>query len=105
MNTEEGKIMKIVKTGMAGTLESSDVMITVRKNPGKGNEIHLQSIVEKQFGNQIRKVVKGFLEKFSVEDGLVQINDRGALDCTIEARLAAAVYRASGKTDYDWENI
>ena len=97
--------MKIVKTGMAGTLESSDVMITVRNNSGNGIEIHLQSIVEKQFGKQIRKVVKNFLKKFSIEDGLIQINDRGALDCTIEARLAAAVYRASGKNDYDWENI
>ena len=97
--------MKIVKTGMAGTLESSDVMITVRSNSGKGIEIHLQSIVEKQFGKQIKKVVSDFLKKFSIEDGLIQINDRGALDCTIEARLAAAVYRASGKTDYDWENI
>ncbi len=97
--------MKIVKTGMAGTLESSDVMITVRDNNGKGIEIHLQSIVEKQFGNQIRKVVQNFLERFSVEEGLIQINDRGALDCTIEARLAAAVYRAAGKSDYDWENL
>ena len=97
--------MKIVKTGMAGTLESSDVMITVRSNSGNGIEIHLQSIVEKQFGKQIKKVVSDFLKKFSIEDGLIQINDRGALDCTIEARLAAAVYRASGKTDYDWENI
>ena len=97
--------MKIVKTGMAGTLESSDVMVTVRNNSGKGLEIHLQSIVEKQFGKQIRKVAESFLKKFSIEDGLIQINDRGALDCTIEARLAAAVYRASGKTDYDWEKL
>ncbi len=80
-------------------------MITVRNNSGKGIEIHLQSIVEKQFGKQIRKVVNEFLKKFSIEDGLVQINDRGALDCTIEARLAAALYRASGTSDYDWEKI
>ncbi len=97
--------MEIVKTGIAGTLESSDVMITVRNNPEKGIKIQLQSIVEKQFGSQIKKVVKDFLEKLSIKDGIIIINDKGALDCTIEARLAAALYRSSGKSDYDWENI
>ncbi len=97
--------MKIVKTGIAGTLESSDVMITVRSNSGKGIEIHLQSIVEKQFGKQIRLVVDSFLKTLSVDDAVVQINDRGALDCTIEARLAAALYRGADRTDYDWEKI
>jgi len=36
---------------------------------------------------------------------VVQLNDKGALDCTIEARLAAAVYRACGITAYSWEKI
>ena len=97
--------MEIIKTGIAGTLESSDVMITVRSNSGNGIEIHLQSIVEKQFGKQIRRVVNAFLKKFSIKDGVIQINDRGALDCTIEARLAAALYRGAEQTEYDWEKI
>lgn len=97
--------MKITKTGMAGTLESSDVLVTVRDNPGKGIEIHLQSIVERQFGGQIRKVVREKLEALGVDEALVQLNDKGALDCTIEARLAAAVYRAGGITSYRWEAI
>ncbi|MDX9800061.1 MAG: citrate lyase acyl carrier protein [Spirochaetia bacterium] len=97
--------MKIVKTGMAGTLESSDVLVTVRENPGKGVEILLQSIVEKQFGKQIKKVVKEKLQILGIDEAVVQLNDKGALDCTIEARLAAAVYRASGITSYNWEKI
>lgn len=97
--------MKVVKTGMAGTLESSDVLVTVRENPGKGVEVHLQSIVERQFGNQIRKVVSASLENLGVDEAVVQLNDKGALDCTIEARVAAAVYRASGITSYKWEII
>lgn len=97
--------MKIVKTGMAGTLESSDVLVTVRENPGKGVEILLQSIVERQFGSQIKKVVKEKLELLGIDEAVVQLNDKGALDCTIEARLAAAVYRACGITAYSWEKI
>ncbi len=97
--------MKVVKTGIAGTLESSDVLVTVRENPGKGIEIHLQSIVERQFGSQIKKVVKENLEKLGVDEAVIQLNDKGALDCTIEARLAAAVYRAAGITSYKWEII
>ena len=97
--------MKITKTGMAGTLESSDVMVTVRDNQGKGIDIHLQSVVEKQFGNQIRKLVKNNLDRLGVDEALVQLNDKGALDCTIEARLSAAVYRAAGITSYNWEII
>ena len=97
--------MKVIATGIAGTLESSDVMVTVRENPGKGIEITIKSTVEKQFGKQIRKVVENLLETLSVEDALVLVNDQGALDCTIEARLATALYRSAGKNDYDWEKI
>ena len=75
--------MKIVKTGMAGTLESSDVLVTVRENPGKGVEILLQSIVERQFGSQIKKVVKEKLELLGIDEAVVQLNDKGALECTI----------------------
>jgi len=97
--------MKIVKTGVAGTLESSDVMISVRNNSGKGIEIRLKSTVEKQFGKQIMYVVEKLLKSLAVEDASVQVNDKGALDCTIQARLATALYRASGKNDFDWEKI
>ncbi len=97
--------MKIVKTGMAGTLESSDVLVTVRENPGKGIVIHLQSIVEKQFGSRIRKVAEETAERLGIEEAVIQLNDRGALDCTIEARLAAALYRAAGITEYNWEAL
>ncbi len=97
--------MKIVGTGIAGTLESSDVMITVRTNPGKGLYIKLQSTVKKQFGKQILKVAETLLKSLKVEEAAILINDRGALDCTIEARLATAVYRGARQADFDWEKI
>ncbi|MBN2656089.1 MAG: citrate lyase acyl carrier protein [Spirochaetales bacterium] len=95
--------MRIVKRGIAGTLESSDVMITVSENTKGGIEIDLKSIVEKQFGKQIRTVIREKMEELDVKDALVEVNDKGALDCTIKARLEAAAYRAAGIQHVRWE--
>ncbi|MBI9100307.1 MAG: citrate lyase acyl carrier protein [Spirochaetaceae bacterium] len=95
--------MRIVKTGIAGTLESSDVMITVRENTAKGIKIELQSIVEKQFGKQIHRVINEKMGELGIEDAIISINDKGALDCTIKARLEAASYRAAGIQHVRWE--
>ncbi|WP_148135479.1 citrate lyase acyl carrier protein [Candidatus Formimonas warabiya] len=95
--------MEIKNVGMAGTLESSDIMIHIEKNEGKGIEIELKSTVESQFGSQIKKVITATLEKMSVTDVLVRANDKGALDCTIQARMITAVNRAAGANCQPWE--
>lgn len=97
--------MTINSVGMAGTLESSDVLIQVKANRGKGIEIDLESIVEKQYGKQIRKVVQEELEKLGVNNAVITIQDKGALDCTIRARLEAALFRAAGIETYAWEEL
>ncbi len=97
--------MKIIKTGLAGSLESSDVLITVDSNPGKGREVSLSSIVKRQYGKQILKVVDETLNKLSVADAKIRLEDKGALDCTIRARLEAAVYRAAGSGNFKWEEL
>lgn len=89
--------------GIAGTLESSDITISLEPNEGKGIEIQLKSTVERQFGNQIRKVIKERLEELGVSDVLVRANDKGALDCTIKARVTAAVGRATQSKCFPWE--
>ena len=90
-------------TGIAGTLESSDIMISIEPNEGKGIEIDLKSTVENQFGNQIRKVIVEVLQQLGVSDAKVTANDRGALDCTIRARLTTAVNRVSEQKCFPWE--
>lgn len=87
---------------MAGTLESSDINISVEKNEGKGIAIELKSTVQNQFGMQIKKVIQETLEEMNVTDVLVRANDKGALDCTIKARLLTAVHRAAKNKDYNW---
>ena len=97
--------MKIVKTGLAGSLESSDVLITVDSNHGKGRDVSLSSIVKRQYGKQILKVVGETLDLLAIDDVKVRLEDKGALDCTIRARLEAAVYRAAGSESYPWETL
>ncbi|MDR1025436.1 MAG: citrate lyase acyl carrier protein [Treponema sp.] len=94
--------MDIIKPGVAGTLESSDIMITVEPG-GQGIEIDLQSIVEKQFGGEIRRAILETLAELLVEHARIRAVDKGALDCTIRARTKTAVYRANGADSFDWK--
>ncbi|MGB9840049.1 citrate lyase acyl carrier protein, partial [Thermovenabulum sp.] len=70
-----------------------DIYIMVYPNE-KGNEIQLDSIVLKQFGKQIEKVIMDTLKELEVENALVVAKDRGALDYTIRARVETAIKRA-----------
>lgn len=92
--------MNIIREAMAGSLESSDIL--VRVSPGKkGIQIELTSIVMAQFGEAIRREITGALETLGVSDIQVIADDKGALDFVIRARVQAAVGRASGLADAD----
>ncbi|WP_086313651.1 citrate lyase acyl carrier protein [Enterococcus sp. 7F3_DIV0205] len=97
--------MEIKQNASAGTTESSDILITLAQNDAKGIQIDLDSSVEKQFGRQIRAKIQETLEKLAVTNVKVSAVDKGALDCTIEARTIAAVYRAAGEENIDWQVI
>lgn len=96
--------MIIKQSASAGTTESSDIMITIDQNE-KGIVLLLESSVEKQFGRQIRERINATLEKLAVTNAKIQAIDKGALDCTIQARTIAAVYRAAGEEEVDWQVI
>ncbi|MGG5315296.1 citrate lyase acyl carrier protein [Enterococcus sp. AZ072] len=97
--------MEITKSAVAGTVESSDIMITLGPHEGALIEIELDSSVEKQFGDQIRKVIKETLEKLGITSAKVVAIDKGALDCTIQARTVTAAYRAADQQAYNWKEI
>ena len=80
---------------MAGTLESGDIVIQIA--PGDGLTIDLQSSVSAQFGRQIKAVITETLEGLGIENAYVKATDKGALDCTIRARVTAAAVRATGE--------
>lgn len=84
-----------IRRASAGTLESSDVYVELE--PGtQGIEIELDSVVEAQFGEQIRQVVQEVLRQQGVSSARIRLVDRGALDCVIRARVETAVARAKG---------
>lgn len=96
--------MKAIKNSIAGTLESSDIQIIIEPMENDGIEIELKSSVEKQFGKQIRKVINSTLEALEMSNVKVVATDKGALDCTIKARVQCAAFRAAGiKENYNWE--
>ena len=97
MQGEEGK-MKIEKAAVAGTLESSDCMVTVEDGDGEV-DLTLESTVIHQYGNQIRKVVFETLDNLEIKDAKITIVDKGALDCTIKARIEGAAYRSVGQIE------
>lgn len=97
--------MKLIKEAIAGTLESSDLLVKVAPSDKATREVVIQSEVIKQFGKQINRVVNETLDKLAVSEGSIVIEDKGALDCVIKARVEAAVLRGSGNEELDWEKL
>ena len=90
--------MEIKKPAVAGTLESSECQVTVE--PGNGKvDFSLESAVIHQFDNQIKKVTLETLKDLGVDNVRISIVDKGALDCTIKARIEGAVFRAVDQYD------
>ena len=92
--------MEIKKAAVAGTMGSSDCMVTIR--PGDGTlDIQLDSDVKVMFGTSILETIQDTLASLGVTNADVEVRDRGALDCVIRARVECAVCRASGEA-FDW---
>ena len=95
--------MKLITTGNAGTMESNDIMITVEPSNAGGVQVDLTSSVYQQFGKQIISVIKETVAEYDVKNAVITAVDKGALDCTVRARVAAARTRAAQCHDYTWE--
>ena len=95
--------MKLITTGNAGTMEYNDIMITVEPSDAGGVQVELTSSVYQQFGKQIIAVIRETAADYGVENALITAVDKGALDCTVRARVATALTRAAECHDYTWE--
>ena len=95
--------MKLITTGNAGTMESNAIMITVEPSDAGGVQVELTSSVYQQFGKQIIAVIRETAADYGVENALITAVDKGALDCTVRARVATALTRAAECRDYTWE--
>ena len=97
--------MLIIQSAVCGTVESSDIMITVAPIAKNEVQISLKSSVEKQFGQQIKKVIEETIKKLDVTGISVTAVDKGALDCTIQARTIMAIHRGAKADTYDWKGM
>ena len=50
--------MELKRTAVAGTMESSDIMVTVEPRENGGIELELTSSVMKQYGRRIEQVIR-----------------------------------------------
>jgi citrate lyase subunit gamma (acyl carrier protein) len=94
--------MKIVKEALAGTLESSDLMVKVAPADDDRLQVVITSEVIRQFGVQINAVVRETLGRLAVTAGVIVVEDKGALDCAIRARVQTAVLRGAESQTMDW---
>ena len=86
----------ILYSASAGTLESSDVYVEIAPAEN-GIEIDLNSVVQAQFGDDILAVIREVLSECGVDNAKLTVQDRGALDCVIRARVETAVLRGKGE--------
>ena len=85
--------MNTLKKASCGTMESSDAYMELEPIEG-ATQIELQSVVEHQFGDSIRALAAEMLKEEGVENVKLSIVDRGALECTLRARLETLIGRA-----------
>ena len=86
-----------IKPSSAGTLESGDILVRIAPASSDGLSIELESSVAAQFGQQITQLIKETLQELGIDRAELDVTDKGALDCTIRARVTAAAVRATGK--------
>ena len=94
--------MQITKVAVAGTLESSDAQVRIA--PSDTLDIELNSSVGKQFGEDILATINDVLAGFGVTGAEIIVEDKGALDCVLRARLKAALLRAADES-IDWGKV
>lgn len=94
--------MRIEVDAVAGTLESSDAL--VRVSPAEELRIEVTSTVEAQFGAEIRRTVAEQLDRLGVTEGLISVQDKGALDFVIRARVQGSVLRGA-QARPDWRKL
>ncbi|HET7839861.1 MAG TPA: citrate lyase acyl carrier protein [Rectinemataceae bacterium] len=94
--------MEIIKTGIAGTLESCDASVTVER------AAELELLVEsadRRFAKSVRQAALAALAELGVKTARVTVREKSALDCTVRARVLTACLRAAGLESAPWEAL
>jgi citrate lyase subunit gamma (acyl carrier protein) len=79
----------------AGTLESSDCLVTVSPEPG-GNALDYRGENARFFRSRTERILFEILERRGLSGVRVTVQDQGALEATLRARIETALERAGG---------
>ncbi|HID71459.1 MAG TPA: citrate lyase acyl carrier protein, partial [Thermoplasmata archaeon] len=91
--------IRIKKEATAGLDDKGDVIVRLLPGePGSGIDLNIESTVKSMFEKQIRASVLQVLTSYNLTDLKVSIEDKGALDYVIRARVTTAVERALNPT-------
>ena len=85
----------ILREASAGLRAKGDVLVRLLPAPAEsGIQLEIESKVMSMFGDQIRATVLETVESYGLTDIIVALQDQGALDYVIRARLQTAIERA-----------
>ena len=84
------------KTAQAGTLESMDCVVTIT-GPEKNRVIEITGSASARFGTVMKKVINETLDGLASEPVRVHVQDNGAMDVILGARVEAAYKRYAGE--------
>lgn len=93
---------KKVEPAHAGTLESSDLFVRVVPCECEGIEIELESSVYEIYADAIKETIVQSALALKATGIKLIVQDKGALDYVIKARVQAAILRAHGISEPDW---
>lgn len=83
-----------MKTSQAGTLESMDCLVTLTEAPsGAGIKIEITGASAPRFKSAMEKKITDTLCELGTKDIEVRVQDNGALDIVLGARVEAAYKR------------
>lgn len=80
-----------------GNRKKSDVVITMKKNGTDQNTISIQSNYDALFDENIRNKVEQFITQNTLSGLAITVEDFGAWDYTLQARLEACLDGLAGE--------
>ncbi len=83
----------LLHTASAGTLESSDCLVTV--SPSEKLKLEYKGANSEVFAERTIELVEVVAKKYGLGGAEISIQDQGALGITIKARLETALLRAA----------
>jgi len=89
---------KTSTAGNHGEDVRSDCLVKISLSTKGGIKLKLESRVERMYGDQIRSLIKDMLSFFQIKHADILLQDSGALDFVLAARIEAAIRQLIGDT-------